>query len=245
MASINFNWFGENWFNKPHQNPITPLNFISLTQIHFPKHSSNTPNFASIIGLEKIGLIKPLTKQPLLQSSATSIDYKQSRSEPEPEPAPESDLISLRPLGRTGSSSLTSPSPPPSSSSSTSTTTTCTSPPLITLLPPQEPVISLKPQPFVPPHLRPGFVRKEEKVFGQRNQGLRSRDIGYGQLQNDGQNGRPKSGGGYERIQRGGESDLEVMNRPSSSGNRPNSSGGWYASSSNSSSYRSRWRKKN
>ncbi|PIA37521.1 hypothetical protein AQUCO_03000236v1 [Aquilegia coerulea] len=50
MASINFNWFRENWFNKPHQNPITPLNFIFLTQIHFPKHSSNTPNFASISG---------------------------------------------------------------------------------------------------------------------------------------------------------------------------------------------------
>ncbi|KAF5197344.1 proteophosphoglycan-like protein [Thalictrum thalictroides] len=159
------------------------------------------------------------TKQTL-QSSDSIGHHNQSRSEPE------SDPISLRPLGKTGSSSLTPPPPPPSSS-----------PALITLPQSQESsVISLKPQPFVPPHLRPGFVGKEEKVFGQRNQGLRSRDI----VQNDGfnaENGRPKSGGGYERMRRGAESDLEVMNRPSSSGNRPNSSGGWYAGSS--SSYRS------
>ncbi|KAF9596680.1 hypothetical protein IFM89_012879 [Coptis chinensis] len=43
MASINFNWFSENWFQKP-QNPITPLNLIPLTQFHLPNNS----NFASI-----------------------------------------------------------------------------------------------------------------------------------------------------------------------------------------------------
>ncbi|PIA35071.1 hypothetical protein AQUCO_03600021v1 [Aquilegia coerulea] len=231
-TSINFN----DIFEKKSNNKTSSSSSSSSTSSS--SVNKTTRNHGGMLVLTRptpkpLPQLQPQTKQPLLQSSAASIDHKQSRSEPEPEP--ESDLISLRPLGRTGSSSLTSPSPPPSSSS----TTTCTSPPLITLLPPQEPVISLKPQPFVPPHLRPGFVRKEEKVFGQRNQGLRSRDIGYGQLQNDGQNGLPKSGGGYERIQRGGESDLEVMNRPSSSGNRPNSSGGWYAGSSNSSSYRS------
>ncbi|XP_026392104.1 putative protein TPRXL [Papaver somniferum] len=117
---------------------------------------------------------------------------------------------------------------------------------------------SPKPEPFVPPHLRPGFAGKQDRLGqdGQKiNLGFRSRELGNNQghsANHYGDNGRPKSGGYY----RGGDSDQELMNRPTSSssssgnlnrpnssGSRPNSSGnrpnsgGWYGSSS--SSYRS------
>ncbi|KAK6943183.1 GYF domain 2 [Dillenia turbinata] len=44
MASINPNPFGENWFRKP-QNPITPINFLSLSA---SRKTQKPPNFASI-----------------------------------------------------------------------------------------------------------------------------------------------------------------------------------------------------
>ncbi|KAL2476708.1 proteophosphoglycan-related [Abeliophyllum distichum] len=140
----------------------------------------------------------------------------QARSDPEP------DLISLRPQGRTGSAPAISSSPLPS---------------------PVSPLLSpLKTNRFVPPHLRPGFVGKQEKPgpeivksgppggfkgrqdFGGHRPAL-VQDLGhYGSSPNRfGEDGRPKSGGGYERMRRGGEpADL---NRPGSSGNRPSSSG--------------------
>lgn len=74
---------------------------------------------------------------------------------------------------------------------------------------------SPKPGRFVPPHLRPGFVGREEKLESdsQKQLGFRPRELGH----------RPKSGG-YEKIGRGGESDLVELSRPSSSGTRPSSS---------------------
>lgn len=73
---------------------------------------------------------------------------------------------------------------------------------------------------FVPPHLRPGFVGKEEKPEpGVRRQGHFVSPSPYGE------EARPKSGGGYERMRRGFESDPVVVNRPGSSGSRPSSSG--------------------
>ncbi|XAR72593.1 hypothetical protein NMG60_11019293 [Bertholletia excelsa] len=128
----------------------------------------------------------------------------------------ESDSISLRPLGRTGSgpslvpSSLTSPKPekefPPSPSP--------------------------KPERFVPPHLRPGFVGREERPGPElHKQPGRAREfVGHWQGQfgspnRYGEDGRPKSGGGYERMRIGGESDLAAVSRPGSSGARPSSSG--------------------
>ncbi|OVA11214.1 hypothetical protein BVC80_8687g4 [Macleaya cordata] len=134
--------------------------------------------------------------------------------------------ISLRPLGRTGSSLPSSSSPIP-----------------ITLDKERESTVSTlhspKPEPFVPPHLRPGFAGKEERLVqeGQKILGFRSREFGHKQGHQVGspnrydEDGRPKSGG-YERIPRGGDSDQDVMNRPSSSGNRPSSSGNRYGSSS-------------
>ncbi|XP_050206163.1 uncharacterized protein LOC126655864 [Mercurialis annua] len=109
----------------------------------------------------------------------------------------EFDSISLRPSGRTGPGSCAVQIP------------------------------ELKANKFVPPHLRPGFVKKEErKDVGQRPQhGYVGVGSGSGSPDGYGDNGRPKSGGGYERMRRGGESGLDFGNRPRSSGNRPNSSG--------------------
>lgn len=56
MASINFSWFGENWFQKP-PNPISPINLISFTQTNFSK-PSNTPNFSSISSSNLFGKSK-------------------------------------------------------------------------------------------------------------------------------------------------------------------------------------------
>lgn len=87
---------------------------------------------------------------------------------------------------------------------------------------------------FVPPHLRPGFVGKEEKPGSELLKGgFKGKPDFRGprpsQIQDTGNyrsetvNGRPKSGGGYEPVIRGRE--LSDLNRPVSSGARPNSSG--------------------
>lgn len=90
------------------------------------------------------------------------------------------------------------------------------------------------PSKFVPPHLRPGFVGKEEKPGPDLVKGgFKAKPDFRGQRPGQGQDpgnyrsaaieGRPKSGGGYDPIRRGRE--FSDPNRPSSSGNRPNSSG--------------------
>lgn len=147
----------------------------------------------------------PSTQQPQVPNS------DQARSEPE------TDQISLRPLGRTGAAP-------------------CVSSPV--LVPEREkevaPLVgSPKPDKFVPPHLRPGFAGREERPGPEVFRGKEAIQRPHPPQQQDyfvsaGEYGRPKSGG-YERMKRGGESDLGLMNRPRSSGNRPNSSG-WYGS---------------
>lgn len=57
---------------------------------------------------------------------------------------------------------------------------------------------------FVPPHLRPGFVPREEPVGPE-----------LGRFR---ENLRPKSGGGHERIRRVAGSEPGFGNRPNSSG---------------------------
>ncbi|CAI9089298.1 OLC1v1023853C1 [Oldenlandia corymbosa var. corymbosa] len=130
------------------------------------------------------------------------------------QPGSESDSISLRPQGRTGSGSAVVVSPLPSPGKPSS--------PLSSPL--------LKSDRFVPPHLRPGFVGREEKpgppVVKGGVQGGRGRgQFGYPNVY--GEDGRPKSGGGYERMRRiGGEPEhVDFMIRPGSSGGRPSSSG--------------------
>ena len=61
MASINFNNPFENWFNKP-QNPISPINLLSLTQSISPKQTP--PNFASISNPFKSKKPKPQPRNP-------------------------------------------------------------------------------------------------------------------------------------------------------------------------------------
>jgi hypothetical protein len=80
---------------------------------------------------------------------------------------------------------------------------------------------------FVPPHLRPGFVGKEERPVPEVGRG---RDSGRNNFESPvryGEDGRPQSGSGYDRRRREGESDLGMVSRPRSSGNLPSSSG-WY-----------------
>lgn len=144
----------------------------------------------------------PIQKQqPKLKSSTDQI-----RAESESD----SDSISLRPQGRTTVSA-----------SAPATTLSSGNQPSSPLQSPLQ-----KSNRFVPPHLRPGFVGREEKPVPV--QGVRARpDHHQGSTIQYGENGRPKSGGGYERMRRGfSEADsVNFVNQPSSSGARPSSSG--------------------
>ncbi|XP_031126766.1 uncharacterized protein LOC116029029 [Ipomoea triloba] len=147
----------------------------------------------------------PIQQKPKFQGTDTAI------SAPAPEKTrsdPDLDPISLRPQGRTGSGPIIY-SPP-----------VCSTSPLQSPLP--------KSDRFVPPHLRPGFVGREERpVTGGRGGGGSNRMGNIGSSLNAyGENGRPKSGGGYERTMIGGEAESAIfMNRPRSGGARPRSSG--------------------
>ncbi|KAF3657698.1 putative optic atrophy 3 protein -like protein [Capsicum annuum] len=132
---------------------------------------------------------------PIQQQNKCQTSPDQIRAQSNPDPNPKPDPISLRPQGRTGSGSTTPVSPLQKSNR------------------------------FVPPHLRPGFVGREEKPVPV--QGVRGRPESHQGSPRYGENGRPKSGGGYERMRRGfSEADsVNFVNRPSSSGTRPSSSG--------------------
>lgn len=133
-------------------------------------------------------------------------------TQPSDQPPFKSDSISLRPLGRTGLGQ-----PLPSS-----------------IFPPvqsKDSPISPRTNKFVPPHLRPGFHGREEKPESQiqKQSGFCPPNIRQIPLKspiNRGEEGRPKSGGGYERVRGGFEVNSAAMNRPRSSGSaRPYSSG--------------------
>ncbi|CAN6977611.1 unnamed protein product [Brassica rapa subsp. trilocularis] len=156
-------------------------------------------------------LTKPSPK-PLKSSSAAT-----ATTPPPPSPAPtktpdqtisdpDPNQISLRPLGHTGpASSLSFPARTSESEKH--------------VAPPSLMSVSPKPHKFVPPHLRPGFVRKDEKpgldssrVIDPSQRLPHQEQPRQGYL-GHGQTGRPKSGG-YERIR----SDPEYLGRPRSSG---------------------------
>ncbi|GAB4859623.1 hypothetical protein Ancab_011097 [Ancistrocladus abbreviatus] len=131
-------------------------------------------------------------KQQLLSSSSSD----QARFEP--------DTISLRPLGKTGSGHSPSLSslgretegPPPS--------------------------VMPKSDKFIPPHLRPGFVAKQQRPVPE----FRMAGNCGSPVRRYEEDRRPKSGGGYERNRRSeGESDLSDMNQHRFGGSRPSSSG--------------------
>ncbi|CAI0461050.1 unnamed protein product [Linum tenue] len=143
---------------------------------------------------------------------------------------PNSDQISLRPLGRTGGGSLVS-----------SPAILGTPSPIVGQEKEREigsgiALGSPKPNKFVPPHLRPGFVARQEKPGPEA---LPGKETGHRQYQNPqqghvgstdrcGNDGRPTSGGGgYDRTRRfvGGDAEPGLLNRPRSGGSRPSSSG--------------------
>ncbi|KAJ0246996.1 hypothetical protein HA466_0174470 [Hirschfeldia incana] len=162
-------------------------------------------------------LTKPSPK-PLKSSTTATPPPPLSPAPKKPDQAtsgPDPNQISLRPLGHTG------PAPSlsfPARASSVSDKNVAAPPPVS---------VSSKPDKFVPPHLRPGFVRKDENPgldssrvtdpsqrLPPHQEQTRQGYLGYGQT------GRPKSGG-YERIR----SDSEYLGRPRSSGKRPGTSG--------------------
>lgn len=131
---------------------------------------------------------------------------QQGPDQPKSQPGSDGNEISLRPLGHTGTGSSLS-----------STVFNCEKDVDVSPL-----LVSLKPGKFVPPHLRPGFVPKEEKI---RPNAVPSRHQGHSELpERYGEDARPKSGG-YEGMRRGGVLDMGMPRRPPSSGSRPGSSG--------------------
>lgn len=142
---------------------------------------------------------KPINARPPPQPTPSPLPA-QNCSEPELDP------ISLRPLGRTGTGSAL-PSPVPVLDRDKKALFA---------------VMSPKPDKFVPPHLRPGFAGREERpALGVRGEPVPRQQGYHGSPGRYAEDGRPKSGG-YEGMKRGGQADL---NRTSSFGNRPSSSG--------------------
>ncbi|KAK7335468.1 hypothetical protein VNO80_27321 [Phaseolus coccineus] len=188
-ASINFNHIYEKTTstNAHNRNPSHSASPSSSSYSAASYSSVSAPNKAHgrilVLTRHAPKPVTPPTPQPQHQPPPNPIHHTRDRSEPPP------DAISLRPLGRTGTASPLSSLPVINHDNKD--------------LPSPQP----KTDKFVPPHLRPGFVPREETPPGPGS--LRP-------------NGRPKSGGGQERMRRGGP-DAGIMGH----GSRPSSSG-WY-----------------
>ncbi|KAA8526333.1 hypothetical protein F0562_008464 [Nyssa sinensis] len=207
-ASVNFNDIYEKKIIKPVNKQHQPSSSSSLAN---PNKAiiSNSRIHGNMLVLSRPSpkpIPQPSPSPPPLQPQQPAIP-DQTQFEP--------DSISLRPSGRTGSG-------PPLSSI-----------PLTSPKPDKELPPSPKPHRFVPPHLRPGFVGREERLQPeiQKQPGVRSKEFGghrqghFGSPNRYSEDGRPKSGGGYDTMRRLGDSDLVEMNQPGSSGTRPSSSG--------------------
>lgn len=210
-TSINFNHiYDKNLSSNSTSNSSNP-------KLKTPSSSSSS---STSFSYSAISSAKPHGGRMLVLTRPTPkpISVPQPQLQPQPKPQappldpvqseqPGSDAISLRPLGRTGGGGG---SPVLSQEREKETPV---------------PVVAPKPDKFVPPHLRPGFVGREERP---RPEVSRAREMGqrhFGSPGRYGEEGRPKSGGGHEMMRRGGDqSDLGLMNRPGSSGNRPSSS---------------------
>ncbi|XP_010553416.1 PREDICTED: uncharacterized protein LOC104823514 [Tarenaya hassleriana] len=229
---------------RTNNNKYTSINFNHiLHKDHIPSSSSSSSSAASAGSYSAVArshgrmLVlsrpsqKPLTTKPLISpTSAAGTAATTPPISPIPSLTPRTldqapsdrdpDQISLRPLGRTGSG----PASVPSISSPVSNPEVGS---------PVNPVESSRPDRFVPPHLRPGFVGREATpgpdAFRIKDPGRRSphqqhhhhqpqqqqRQGYFGSPGRYGQNGRPKSGG-YERIR----TDPDNLGRPRSSGSR-------------------------
>ncbi|XP_031090737.1 uncharacterized protein LOC115995751 [Ipomoea triloba] len=208
-ASLNFN----DIYEKRSATATSPNSSSSQATAN---HSSKTVISNSRIHGHMLVLSRPTPKPIAIpQSQPGPIQHQAKSLSPTPatslssspadraRPESESDFISLRPQGRTGSSPIIS-SPSLGSPSST-------------ISPLQSPVS--KSDRFVPPHLRPGFKGREEKPGGRGGGGPR---YGHSVCFPDphGEDGRPKSGGGHDSMRTtGGEGKFsDFMNRPGSSG---------------------------
>ncbi|XP_019432135.1 PREDICTED: probable basic-leucine zipper transcription factor R [Lupinus angustifolius] len=213
-TSINFNHiYDKTGTNNNNTNSNTSN--LSKNQSLSSSSSFSSPSYSSVSAPNKHGKILVLTRptpkpvnphinspSPLTQQQQQLNQVQQVSDRTRSEPGP--NEISLRPLGRTGT-------------------------PTGSLVPAhvvnnekdkEVPLISSKPDKFVPPHLRPGYVPREEGSGQVRPR----RQEHVGTLVQYGEDGRPKSGG-QERMRRGSRSDSGILGRPGSSGSRPNSSG--------------------
>lgn len=194
-ASLNFN----DIYDKKNNTKTTLNNNNNST-------SSSSLNKTKITNSRIHGNMLVLTRptpKPISQAQTQTQPPSQQRpNTPPPDPTRldsnlSSDSISLRPLGSTGGSGG---------------------------LPRDLCFVSPKPDKFVPPHLRPGYICKEEKPV----EFVKNKEFTGGFNRKFGEEGsRPKSGGGvgYDRMRRG-STGPDFVFRPGSSGyNRPNSSG--------------------
>ncbi|KEH39202.1 hypothetical protein MtrunA17_Chr2g0325031 [Medicago truncatula] len=181
-ASINFNHIYD---NKPIT--TTKTNNASKNPSLSSSSSFSSASYSAVSAPNKHGRILVLTRPTPKPISHPTPPAQSQQSKPNPIQAPVSsdrprsqpgpDSISLRPLGRTGSlSSGLLPNP--------------------VLNGEKEKSLPVKSGKFVPPHLRPGFVPREECLR---------------------ENLRPKSGGN-ERMRKVSGSDTGFGNRPNSSG---------------------------
>lgn len=218
-TSINFNHIHDK--NLPtNSNPNNPIKTSSSSSssssssasFSYSTISSSNKSHGRMLVLTRpspkpISIPSPVSPQPQPQPPRQTQQYQVPDQGGRSEPG--SDAISLRPLGRTGAGS------------------SVLSPVLSQVKDKDFPVPALSPKPnkFVPPHLRPGFVGREERPGPEV---IRTRETGQKHIGSSvmyGEDCRPKSGGGYERMTRVGESDLRTTTRPRSSGSRPSSSG--------------------
>ncbi|KAJ6379354.1 hypothetical protein OIU76_016058 [Salix suchowensis] len=192
--------------------PNSPNN---LFKTHLPSSSTRTHGRMLVLTRTTPKPISTIQTPPLSPPTKTPPTH-QAQVPVQTEAEPESDRISLRPLGRTGAGSIAS-SPVLGQEKQKEVGASVGSP---------------KSDKFVPPHLRPGFIGREERpgpeVFRGKEVGQRQQQQFFGSPDRVGVEGRPKSGG-YEMMRRGDGSNLGFVNRPISSGNRPGSSG-WYGS---------------
>ncbi|XP_057461419.1 vegetative cell wall protein gp1-like [Actinidia eriantha] len=191
MASSRANKYASLNFNDVYEKKTTNL---TTNKHHQPSSSSlSNPNKTILSNSRIHGNMLVLTRPSPKPLSQPPPPPPQPPQAPIPDPTrsdPDPDPISLRPLGRTGSGPSLVPSPLTLPKSDKE------------FLPPPSP----KTNRFVPPHLRPGFAGREEKP--ETVQGVRSRNFG-----SYGEDGRPKSGGGYERMRIVGDSDLVEVTR--------------------------------
>ncbi|PNX79215.1 hypothetical protein L195_g020151 [Trifolium pratense] len=187
-ASINFNHIYDKSITTTNTNNNTN-NKASKNPSISSSSSFSSASYSAVSAPNKHGRILVLTRptpKPISQPKPNP-DPPIQQVPDRPRSEPGSDSISLRPLGKTGTGSALLPSPVVNGEK-------------------QKELGSPKTDKFVPPHLRPGFVPREERVGPE-----------LGRFR---ENLRPKSGGGggHERNRRVGGSDPGFGNRPNSSG---------------------------